>query len=326
MSSQLQSNNPTSYMGVLAVQPRNVYIRSGPVWGRAPLPSDCRNYTLGDTWLWVEGAGIWQLTRKTNVPGGGQLATWTTTSGAGAAGIQTITGNVGVAIGGAAVNIVGDGAFLSGVTTNFIAANTLGISVQDAVADGATKGVSTYSAAQFTTAAGVVSINDATVAAKGIASFDPASFTVAAGAVSINNATAITRGIASFNPLNFTVLAGAVSLTGISSFSWLPVVGVVQLLAPNAGYYTTNAAPTAFTLPAIAAAGSIIKIQGASGGGWTISQALGQQVIFTSTVATSAGAGARVASSSARDGLELLCITANTNWQALNIKGNPLVT
>jgi len=286
-------------MGVLAVQPRNVYIRSGLVWGRAPLPSDCRNYTLGDTWLWVEGAGIWQLTRKTNVPGGGQLATWTTTSGAGAAGIQTITGNVGVAIGGAAVNIVGDGAFLSGVTTNFIAANTLGISVQDAVADGATKGVSTYSAAQFTTAAGVVSINDATVAVKGIASF---------------------------NPLNFTVLAGAVSLTGLSSFSWLPVVGVVQLIAPNAGYYTTNAAPTAFTLPAIAAAGSIIKIQGASGGGWTISQALGQQVIFTSTVATSAGAGARVASSSGRDGLELLCITANATWQALNIKGNPLVT
>jgi hypothetical protein len=262
------------------------------------LPSDCRNYTLGDTWLWVEGNGIWQLTRKTNTPGGGQIATWTTTSGAGAAGIQTITGNVGAAIGGVAVNIVGDGAFMSGVTTNFVAANTLGISVQNAVADGVTKGVSTYSAAQFTTAAGAVSINDATVAAKGIASF---------------------------NPANFTVAAGAVSLTGIYAFSWLPVAGVAQVIAPNIGYYTTNVALTAFTLPAVAPAGSIIKIQGASGGGWTITQALGQQVVFTSVIATSAGAGVRISSAGARDGLELLCITANTTWQALNIKGNPIV-
>ena len=286
-------------MGVLALHPRNVYVRAGPVWGRAPFPSDCRNYDIGDTWLWVEGASIWQLTRKTNTPGGGQLATWTTTSGAGAAGIQTITGNVGAAIGGAAVNIVGDGVLLSGVTTNFVAANTLGISIQNAVADGVTKGVSTYSAAQFTTAAGLVSINDATVAAKGIASF---------------------------NPLNFTVVAGAVSLTGIASFSWLPVAGVAQVIVTNTGYYTTNVALTAFTLPAVAPAGSIIKIQGASGGGWTITQALGQQVVFTSTVSTSAGAGVRIASSGARDGLELLCIVANSTWQALNIKGNPLVT
>ena len=294
MSSTSQSNNPTSYMGVLAVQPRDVYIKY-----RAPRVSDCKNFNLGDTWIQTDAAAIWQLTRKTNTPGGGQLATWTTTSGAGAAGIQTITGNVGAAIGGAAVNIVGDGALLSGVTTNFIAANTLGISVQDAVADGVTKGVSTYTAAQFTTAAGLVSINDATVAAKGIASF---------------------------NPANFTVVAGAVSLTGIASFSWLPVAGVAQVIATNTGYYTTNAAPTAFTLPAVAPAGSIIKIQGASGGGWTITQALGQQVVFTSTVATTAGAGVRIASSGARDGLELLCIVANSTWQALNIKGNPLVT
>ena len=298
MSSTSQSNNPTSYMGVLAVQPRNVYIRSGPVWGRAPLPRDCKNYNLGDTWLWVEGAGIWQLTRKTNIPGGGQLATWTTTSGAGAAGIQTITGNLGAAIGGAAVNIVGDGAFLSGVTTNFVAADTLGISVQNAVADGVTKGVSTYPAAQFTTAAGVVSIN---------------------------NATAVSTGIASFNPFNFTVLAGAVSLTGIYAFTWFPVVGVAQLLFPNGGYYTTNVALTAFTLPAVAAAGSIIKIQGASVGGWTITQGAGQQVVFTSTVATTAGAGVRITSVDSREGLELLCITANTTWQALNVKGNPTV-
>ena len=286
-------------MGVLALQPRNVYIRSGPVWGRAPLPRDCKNYNLGDTWLWVEGAGIWQLTRKTNTPGGGQLATWTTTSGAGAAGIQTITGNIGAAIGGAAVNIVGDGALLSGVTTNFVAANTLGISVQNAVADGVTKGVSTYPAAQFTTAAGLVSINDATVAAKGIASF---------------------------NPANFTVAAGAVSLTGIYAFSWIPVVGVAQLIVPNTGYYTTNGALTAFTLPAVAAAGSIIKVQGASAGGWTITQGAGQQVVFTGGVATSAGAGVRIASTGTRDGIEILCIAANTTWQALNIKGNPVVT
>lgn len=271
MSSTSQSNNPTSYMGVLPVHPRNVYIRSGPVWGRAPLPSDCRNYTLGDTWIWMESSGIWQLTRKTNIPGGGQLATWTTTSGAGVAGIQTITGNIGAAISGANVFVLGDGPLLSGVTTSSIAADTLVISVQDAQADGVTKGVSTY------------------------------------------------------DPAYFTAVAGYVSLVGTPDFFWLPAVGAAQNLVPNRGYYTTAGALTTFFMPAVCAVNTVICLQGASAGGWQVSVGAGQTIVFTNAVSTSAGAGIRIASTEVTDGLEMVCITANTTWQILNVKGNPVV-
>jgi len=272
MSSPLHSNNPTSYMGVLPLTPGNIVIKSG-IHGRAPLPSDCLNYNLGDIWVWMEANAVWMLTRKTSIPAPGtrQLSTWTPLSGAGVAGIQTIQGNFGAAIGGAAVFVVGDGPLLSGITSASIAADTLEFSIQDAQADGVTKGVSTY------------------------------------------------------DPTFFTAVAGYVSLIGNSSFFWTPVVGVAQVLIPDRGFYTTNAAPTAFTLPAVAAAGSVIWIQGASAGGWTLSQAAGQIVVFDSVSFTSPGAGVKVASTDVTDGVEMLCVVANTTWQVLNVKGNPLV-
>lgn len=273
MSSTSRANNPTSYMGVIPVNPGNIVIKSG-VHGRAPLPSDCLNYNLGDIWVWMEANAVWMLTRKTSIPAPGtrQLATWTPLSGAGVAGIQTIQGNFGAAIGGAAVFIVGDGPLLSGITSASIAADTLEFSIQDAQADGVTKGVSTY------------------------------------------------------NPAYFTSVAGYISLIGTPFFFWLPAAGAAQILTPNRGYYTTAAGVTAFDMPAVAPVNTVIRLQGASAGGWTVSKAAGQTIIFTNAVATSAGAGVRITSTEITDGLEMVCITADTTWQVLSIKGNPLVS
>jgi len=274
MSSPIHSNNPTSYMGVLPLTPGNIVIKSG-VHGRAPLPSDCLNYNLGDIWVWMEANAVWMLTRKTSIPAPGtrQLATWTPLSGAGVAGIQTIQGNFGAPIGGAAVFVVGDGPLLSGITSASIAADTLEFSIQDAQADGVTKGVAT------------------------------------------------------FDPLYFTAVAGFVSLIGSPGFFfWFPALGAAQALAANRGYYTTIGAVTAFTMPLLCPVNTVIRIQGASAGGWTLELAAGQTIVFNNIVFTSPGAGIKVTSMEPTNGLEMVCIVANSTWQILSVKGNPLIS
>lgn len=273
MSATSRANNPTSYMGVIPVYPPNIIIKSG-VLGRAPLPSDCLNYNLGDIWVWMEANSVWMLTRKTSIPAPGtrQLATWTPLSGAGVAGIQTLTGNFGAAVGGANVNVIGDGHLLSGITSASIAADTLEFSIQDTQADGVTKGVAT------------------------------------------------------FDPLYFTAVAGFVSLIGSPGFFfWLPALGAVQALSANRGYYTTIGAVTAFTMPILCPVNTVVRVQGASAGGWTVALAAGQVIVFNNTVFTSAGAGIKVTSTEPTNGLEMVCVVANTTWQILSVKGNPLI-
>jgi hypothetical protein len=164
-------------------------------------------------------------------------------------------------------------------------------------------------------------INIFGTAAQGVTTTNTAVDTIT---VSVNDATTASKGVAQFNPTYFSVAAGVVSLTSPYAFVWLPVPGAVAILIPNVGWYTT-AGLTAFTMPVACPVGSIIKIIDATGAGWTITQLGGQNIIFGFGSATSAGAGVRVASTQPYEGLELLCIVADTTWIALNIKGNPLV-
>ena len=163
-------------------------------------------------------------------------------------------------------------------------------------------------------------------AAQGVTTTNTAVDTIT---ISVDDTTTASKGVAEFDPTYFTVAAGIVSLTGIYAFVWLPVGAGAQILIPNVGWYTTAGA-VAFTLPLLCPAGAIIKVQGASAGGWTIAQAAAQSVVFDAAIDTTAGAGVRISSTDPYDGLELLCVVAATGvgdgtWQAINIKGNPLV-
>lgn len=83
----------------------------------------------------------------------------------------------------------------------------------------------------------------------------------------------------------------------------------------NAGVTTIN-----FTLPTTAGFGTIIRIAGASAGGWTIAQNNLQYINF-GNLTTTVGVGGSLASTNQNDYVELLCISANTGWNVIGSIG-----
>jgi hypothetical protein len=113
-----------------------------------------------------------------------------------------------------------------------------------------------------------------------------------------------------------------ISATGAGAFSWISAASGTQAMVANDGYYVNNgASPVAFTLPATAAAGTILAIAGFSAGGWTLAQNALQSIQY-GDVNTTTGTGGSLASTNKGDSIELLCVVANTTWVALNSVGN----
>lgn len=129
------------------------------------------------------------------------------------------------------------------------------------------------------------------------------------------------RGVSTYDAASFNVSgAGLVTLTGLPGFSWNAALAV-QPMTQNTGYYTNVVGITDFILPAAAAAGSILWVQGAIAGGWTITEGVGQQIFSSNTIHTTATTGS-CSSIDPMAGIELLCTTANLIWQVIGSKGN----
>jgi hypothetical protein len=96
-------------------------------------------------------------------------------------------------------------------------------------------------------------------------------------------------------------------------------------MAINNGYIANNAGLVTLTLPSTAALGSIIRVTGKGAGGWRIAQNSGQTIYF-GTSTTTTGTGGRLDSSAQRDGIELVVVTANNDWNVLSVQGNITVT
>ncbi len=76
----------------------------------------------------------------------------------------------------------------------------------------------------------------------------------------------------------------------------------------------TNAAQVTITLPAVAAAGSVVSIAGTGAGGWILQPGAGQTIqVLTATASTS------ITSAERYDCIQVLCTVANTTWVALNM-------
>lgn len=106
-----------------------------------------------------------------------------------------------------------------------------------------------------------------------------------------------------------------ISATGSSSgLTWLEESGTSVTAAVNTGYYLTNASVCTVTLPGTCSAGDVIAVEGyGAASGWIIQAAGGQTVIVYDEVTSSGGT---VTSSNQYNGIELLCIVANTTWKA----------
>lgn len=116
--------------------------------------------------------------------------------------------------------------------------------------------------------------------------------------------------------------AGSLTISGTGGgFSWTDVTGTTQALAVNNGYVVDNVGLVTLTLPATASIGDSIKIMGKGSGGWLIAQNAGQFIHLGSSVSTT-GVSGSLASTNRYDVIEMVCITANTEFSVAHVVGN----
>lgn len=111
--------------------------------------------------------------------------------------------------------------------------------------------------------------------------------------------------------------AGSITISGAGSgYSWTEVTGTSQSMAVNNGYIANNVALVTLTLPASAALGDTVILQGKGAGLFKIAQNSGQTIRF-GNVSTTTGVGGSLTAISQYNSVELLCITATTDWAVL---------
>ena len=123
------------------------------------------------------------------------------------------------------------------------------------------------------------------------------------------------------SPSNGVGVVTVNSTGGGGSFTWNEITTATTALAVANGYIMNNASPVVGTLPATASEGDEIEISGKGAGGWSIAQNAGQTIHY-GTQNTTTGTGGSLSSQNPFDFVELLCITANTDWLAHGSQGN----
>lgn len=111
-----------------------------------------------------------------------------------------------------------------------------------------------------------------------------------------------------------------ISVSG-SGMTWNEVTGASANMSVNNGYIANNAGLVTLTLPATSAFGDVIQVGGKGTGGWRIAQNAGQTIHFGS-LDTTTGAGGSLSSMLRYDCVEMVCITANTDWLVTSTQGN----
>jgi len=123
---------------------------------------------------------------------------------------------------------------------------------------------------------------------------------------------------------NITITPGAGSITIASSavaFTWNEETGTSANMAVNNGYIANNGGLVTLTLPTTAAVGDVVRVSGKGAGGWKIAQNAGETIYF-GLLASTTGAAGFISSTAQRDAVELVCITANNDWNVLSSIGN----
>jgi len=122
--------------------------------------------------------------------------------------------------------------------------------------------------------------------------------------------TAATR-TATWQDSNGTV-AWLTDIPPASGLTWSTIAGTSQAASVNHGYVSGNAGLTTITLPATAAVGDVVAVEGLGAAGWVLAANTGQTIKIGSATTTSAGSLASVAAS---DNIYVTCIVANITWR-----------
>jgi len=102
---------------------------------------------------------------------------------------------------------------------------------------------------------------------------------------------------------------------------WMNITSPTAQMDPDFGYianYTLGSVD--LTLPTTSAIGTVIRISGAASTGWNVVANSGQVIHFGSHDSTTTTFA--LMSYNQRDAIELLCVTADTEWNVLSAQGN----
>jgi len=143
------------------------------------------------------------------------------------------------------------------------------------------------------------------------------------GQIPIGNGTDYTvAAITAGTGISVTNGSGTITIANTSTgLTWTEVTGTSQSAAVNNGYVANNAALVTITLPSTAAVGDIVRIGGKGAGLWKLGQNSGQTVHFGNVDSTT-GTGGSISAISRYDAIEVVCITADTDWVVLSSVGN----
>ena len=111
------------------------------------------------------------------------------------------------------------------------------------------------------------------------------------------------------------------TVSGGGGITWTEITGTTQAAAVDNGYICNNSALVTVTLPSTCAVGKIISIAGKGAGLWKIAQNA-NQIIYFGDQNTTTGTAGYLAAQNRRDCVELICVTANTEFQVRSVIGN----
>jgi hypothetical protein len=114
-----------------------------------------------------------------------------------------------------------------------------------------------------------------------------------------------------------------INSTASGGMTWANISGTTQAAAINTGYIVGNASATTITLPATAALGSVIAVQGKGAAGWVLTANTGQTIQVGQTATSSGGT---VTSAANFDAIQVVCITANTTWAVSYVLSSGITT
>ncbi len=131
------------------------------------------------------------------------------------------------------------------------------------------------------------------------------------GLTSANNATLTTNS------------SGVPSWTASAlPMGYADITGTTQAASVNMIYTTSNAAQTTATLPATAALGSRVSLQGQGAAGWVLKANTGQVINVYGSPTSSGGT---VTSANRYDSIEVICTVANTTWGTRFVSSLPAI-
>jgi len=123
--------------------------------------------------------------------------------------------------------------------------------------------------------------------------------------------------------INIANAAGSITISnsGGSVVAWTEVTTTSVAMAADNGYILNNAALVTATMPATSSIGDILSIVGKGAGGFLIAQNAGQTIHFISSDTTT-GAGGSLASTVRYDCVDMVCVTADTDFVVRSSCGN----